>query len=457
MADNSPQPALLYGLNDRPAPVRTVLYALQWVGFTLTQIVVVPIVLGPYLGLDAAGTAELAQRVFFFVGLGSLLQVLVGHRLPIVEGTAGMWWGLFIGLGSMAAATGKPLATLRTDLELAMMAAGAVTLLLGATGVIARIQGIFTPAVTGTAMVLLSIELSSTVVPKMLGLGFPGEAVQLPAAAVGVLTVACVAAVSLFAPRYLRSFGMLIGMTVGWIAFAVWGFMAKDAPWAASAAASALDTGPVRALGFPWPLAWGAPTYDPGVVLVCFLTALLLTAQQIAAIHVMEDAVRGTPHPATLNRSLVVTGLINILCGSGASLGLSSFASAAAVVNLSGVAARVPFVLHALLMMAMGLVPALALALTHLPEPVANAVLLVAAFQLFLIGVRQFAAMALSQRDTFVVGAAVLGGTGVMFVPDAALAPLPSVLQYIVGSGMMTGMIIALLVERLLPEPGKSR
>jgi len=351
----------------------------------------------------------------------------------------------------MAASTGKPLARLRSDLELALIAAGAVTLLLGATGVIARLQRFFTPAVMGTGMVLLSMELSSTVVPKMLGLGFPGGTVQLPAAVVSVLTVACVAVVSLFAPRYLRSFGMLSGMVVGSFAFAAWSAVAGQAPGTATAAASILDTKGGRVLGFPWPLAWGTPTYDPGLVLVSVLIATLLTAQQVAAIHAMADAARGRPQPAALNRSLIVTGVTNILCGLGASLGVGSFASAAAVVSLSGVAARLPFILHAVLMMAMGLIPAVALALTRVPEPVANAVLLVAAFQLFLLGVRQFTTMALSQRDTFVIGAGVLGGAGVMFVPDAALAPLPSMLQYIVGSGMMTGMVIALVVDRLLP------
>src|SRR5690606_5303429 len=149
----------------------------------------------------------LAQRVLFFVGLGSLLQVLWGHRLPIVEGTAGMWWAIFISLGTTAAATGKPLATLRTALELALMAAGLVTLLLGATGLVARMQQLFTPAVTGTAMVLLAVELSSKAVPTMLGAGVQSGGIRASTALPSLLTLACVALVSLYAPRWLRSFG----------------------------------------------------------------------------------------------------------------------------------------------------------------------------------------------------------------------------------------------------------
>lgn len=466
--DQHASQGMLYGLDDRPLLIRTLLYALQWIGFTLTQIVVVPIVLGPYLGLTAGDVVELAQRVLFFVGLGSLLQVLWGHRLPIVEGTAGMWWAIFISLGTTAAATGKPLATLRTDLELALMAAGLVTLLLGATGLVARMQQLFTPAVTGTAMVLLAVELSSKAVPTMLGAGVQSGGIRASTALPSLLTLACVALVSLYAPRWLRSFGILIGMVAGWLALAAIGAASVPAEPPSPLPAvieqalpathdvvpqQAAAPEPRRPAGLAWLFPWGMPTFDPGVVVVFIMTALLLTASQVAAVQVMQSAVGGAPQPAALNRSLVVTGITNVLCGATASLGLSSFASSAAVINLSGVASRLPFVIHAVLLMLLGLMPALAVALTLIPEPIGNAVLLAAAFQLFLIGVRQYATMRLSQRDTFVLGAAVTVGTGVMFVPDTALTTLPSTLQYIVGSGMMSGMIVAILAERLLPEP----
>jgi len=452
------QTGLLYGLEDRPDPVRSFFYALQWIGFTLANVMVVPIVIGPYLGLDAASAAQLLQRVFFFVGLGSLLQLYWGHRLPIVEGTAGMWWAIFISLGSTAMATGKPLAILRTDLELGLMAAGAVTLLLGATGIIGRILQLFTPAVTGTMMVLLALELSSNAVPNMLGLGLLGDAIHGPTALLSLLVLACVAAVSLYGPRYLRSFGILVGMALGWAAFAALGL--ADSGWAgalnhggSSADALAAAEQAVRAVGFAWPLAWGRPTFDPGVVLVCVMTALLVTANQVAAVQVMGEAVGRPAGPATFNRSLTITGVANVLCGASACLGLTPFASAAAMVNLSGVAARAPFLLHALLLMVMGMVPGLSMVLAQIPQPVGNAVLLVAACQLFLIGVRHYATMGLSQRDTFVLGAAVLGGAGVMFLPAEALTALPSTLQYVFGNGMMTGMLVAVAADRLLPEP----
>ena len=166
---------LLYNLEDRPPANRTLIYAVQWLGFTVANTAVLPIVVGSALGLDQAGIASLAQRTFFFQALATLLQVCFGHRLPIIEGPAGMWWGVFITLAAMAPGLGKPLSLLRTDLEFGVMAAGLILVAVGLTGLIGKALKLFTPAVTGSVLVLLGLQLSGTFVRGMLGLNAGGE------------------------------------------------------------------------------------------------------------------------------------------------------------------------------------------------------------------------------------------------------------------------------------------
>jgi xanthine/uracil permease len=53
-------------------------------------------------GLDPAGIGSLAQRTFILCGVTSILQALWGHRLPLMEGPAGLWFGVFcliLGIG----------------------------------------------------------------------------------------------------------------------------------------------------------------------------------------------------------------------------------------------------------------------------------------------------------------------------------------------------------------------
>jgi xanthine/uracil permease len=137
---------ILYRPDDHVPVSRVILYSIQWLAFNLVNVAVVPLVVGTALGLDHEGIAHLAQRTMFFTSAASLLQILFGHRLPIIEGPAGMWWAVFITLAAMAPAMGKGLPELRTDLETGVMAAGLVLVGLGSTGLMGKALKMFTPA-----------------------------------------------------------------------------------------------------------------------------------------------------------------------------------------------------------------------------------------------------------------------------------------------------------------------
>ncbi len=134
-----------------PGTWRSLLFGLQWFAFGAANIAVIPVVLGPYLGLDQVGIAEYGQRMFFFIGLRSILQLYFGHRLPIIEGPAAQWWVIIISVSGVAVATGNPFEVLRSDLVGAMLLCGLILALLGFTGLIGRVMKL---------LVLLNIHLS---------------------------------------------------------------------------------------------------------------------------------------------------------------------------------------------------------------------------------------------------------------------------------------------------------
>lgn len=433
-------PHLLYGLNDRPPAGRTVLYAAQWLFFTLANSAVVPVVVGGALGLDRAGVAALVQRTFFFQGLASFWQVVAGHRLPIIEGPSGMWWGIFITLAALAPGLGKPLYVLRTDLELGVMTAGAVVLLTGVSGLVGRARQLFTPPVTGSVLVLLGIQLSGTFVKGMLGLGGGGQ-VEGRACLVSLVVVTVVLLVNLKARGFLKSLAVLAGIAAGWLA-AVLAGLAGGVEW---------DSG--RFIVLPELFAWGPPTFDSGVVLACVLTGLLVLSNLAASIMAMEKALGVELPPDTYNRGVSLTGVADILAGAGATVGFVPYSAGAAMVGITKVASRLPFALFALALAVLGLMPPVAALLASIPEPAGYSVLLASFCQMVVFGLKDYARMTLDERDSFVVGLTLLFGTGVMFLPPGVLAGLPSLVRYILGNGFLCGMLLCLLLEHVfLPK-----
>ncbi len=160
---------LLYQAEDIPPHSKTAVYSLQWVIFSLTVLAVIPSVVGTGLGLDQLEISCFIQRTFFFCGLFSIIQLYFGHRLPVFEGIGAMWYNVLIIIGSVAPQIGKPLAEIRGSIISALLVAGIIYIVLGLFKLLKHILFIFTPAVKNTFFLLMSLQISGSIVRGMLG------------------------------------------------------------------------------------------------------------------------------------------------------------------------------------------------------------------------------------------------------------------------------------------------
>ncbi len=430
--------AVLYQPDDRPPVLRVFLYSLQWLAFNLVNVSVVPLVVGTALGLDQRGIAELAQRTMFYASLASILQAMFGHRLPIIEGPAGMWWGIFITLAAMAPALGKDLAVLRTDLEAGVIAAGLVLIVMGLTGLMGRALKLFTPAVTGTVLMLLTLQLSGSFVKGMLGITTDHPAINPTAAMLSLLVVAVVVFVNLRAAGFVRSIAILIGTAVGWLAAVPLG-LASDA-----------DIAGAPLMQFPALFAWGMPTVDPGILLVCVLTGILVLSNLVASIIAMERTLEVKLQPKAYNRAVAFTGIADVLSGLGATVGVVPYSASAGLVSLTGVASRLPFYLFAAVMMALGLFPPVGMFLSSVPEPVGYSVVMVSFCQMLGFALKDYARLKLTGREYFVIGIPLLVGSGLLSLSPAVFAGVPVILRYVLGNGFVAGMLLCILLEHVI-------
>src|SRR5579875_1716528 len=176
-----------FGLRDRLPPQVLLLGALQWLLVTLPITILVPLVLAQLLRLPPRQTAEFIEASLLVTGVGSLLQGLWGHRLPLSEGQAGLWWAVFIALVGSAGAFGRSGVWVMRNLEGGVGLAGVLVCGLGLLRQARRVRVWFGPAVTGTFLSLLAIQISGTLMGGIVGNG-SGRPLQ-PAVAVAALAI----------------------------------------------------------------------------------------------------------------------------------------------------------------------------------------------------------------------------------------------------------------------------
>jgi len=429
---------LQYRLEETPRTGVLALSSLQWLMFMLANVITVPIVLGNAFGMGAEATALLVTRTFFVCGLVGFLQAVAGHRYAILEGPAGMWWGVFIVLIQMARQTGLPMHDLQRQLEMGLLIAGAMYVLLSVSGGLRRIQGLFTPVVTGTFLVLLSLQLSKSMVEGLLGIGFGNQQRVLPRILfLSLALVALTAALMLKGRGILKSLAVLISLAIGWIVYGLLGLLP-----------SVPSDGKIFAV--PQVFAWGAPEFHWGIVITSAITALILLSNLVASVQAFGSAIQETPSADRFSLATLVSGVGTGLSAMFSTVGLVPLTSASSLVSLTGIASRVPFLIASGVLAVLGFFPQLGQYAATLPAPVGYAVLFAVFGQLLGFGLKDYGRLTMDQRNIFVISMPLLAGVGTMFVAESAWEYLPPLLGYLMGNGLIIGVVLVILLEHVV-------
>ncbi|WP_213521969.1 purine/pyrimidine permease [Paenibacillus sp. J31TS4] len=435
--------AMQYKLNEHPRGTVLWFSSLQWFIFMMANVITVPIVLGHALGLGEVDTALYMSRTLLLCGAIGLLQVLFGHRFPIIEGPAGMWWGVIVVLLDMHLRAGGDALLLLRELEMGLGVGALVFLLLGVFRLLPHIKFLFTPIVTGAFLILLAIQMSKSILSGVLGIGFEGSTVVVPKIALlSLLLIGLTVGLMVKGRGLIKSMAVLIGLAAGWGVYAVLGMLHMP-----EAAAPAFE--------LPQLLPFGPPVWNTGVVVTCVLTSVILLSNLIASVQVFAEAAE-EPAPGKLySRGSVMTGAGTLAAGLFGTAPAVPLTAAASLVSLTGIASRLPFLLASAEMMVLGLFPAVGQLLSTIPQPVGYAVLFTVFGQLLGFGLKDIKRLALTQRELFIIGFTLLTGGGLMFLPSEVWAELPSLATYILGNGLIVGVVLAILLEHVVFREAK--
>jgi xanthine/uracil permease len=417
----------------------------QWFIFLLANALSLPIVIGQIYHLPPEEVAGLMQRTFFVIGLTSFLQGWLGHRFPLSDGPAGIWLGIFVIMGELAANTGQqPEEVLRVMVG-GMIVAGLLILFLAGLRLIPKMLGIFTPLVTGSFLMLLAIQLSGVFLRGMMDIRTASGTVRWDLVGVSLVVFALVLCFTTWGKGWMRSYAVLIGIVVGWVGFTALGYQSN------SFTHSGFFT-------LPEFLAWGGPIFEPGMAVSAIVVALILLSNLIASTNAMQQVLTGETKvaPSVLTRAGVWSGVATILSALFSTVGMVPLTVAAGFVEMTGQKRRGPFLTACLALAGVALIPMVIGFLSKLPGPIAYAALLASFGQMFGLGLHSVLKEPLDPRRTRILGLTLSLGAGMMFLPASLFLSMPSVLQSFFSNGLLVGTVICILFEQLWP-PNRSK
>ncbi|CAK7071323.1 MAG: hypothetical protein DELT_01902 [Desulfovibrio sp.] len=412
-----------YNLNDKPTPGPFLLYGLQWWVVTLPCVIILGVVVSRLHYTDIAMQTWYTRKLFGVMGVATIVQVLFGHRLPLVIGPAST---LLVGLIASQAAGINALYT-------AVFLGGAVLALAGFTGLLERLRFFFTPRIVAVVLVLIAFTLS----PTILGLIFSGP----PETKGFSFCFALGAALALVVvndrlPGAAKSLTVLIGLAGGTAIH----FVAVGFPTLPNVSAMP------EATDFPWLI---RPAFDPGVLLSFVFCFLALTINELGSIESLGRMLQAESMDERVRRGAGVTGLANMAAGGLGVIGPVDFSMSAGIIAATGCASRYTLIPAGLGLLACAFLPQVVVLLGAVPGPVMGALLLYLMATQLASGLHMLVAeKGVTDFSTGItVGLPLMVGLIIAFAPADVFSAFPAMFKPIIGNGFVMGTIAVILLE----------
>lgn len=414
---------LKYGLNSRPAFGAMILYGLQWL------MIAIPVVLTSTFVAPAGEMVCFTQKMFAVMGATMIVQVLWGHRMPLVAGPAAV---LLMGvLTASAQGFGSD------SIYPSIIIGGVMVGVIAASGVLTHLQRIFTPRVVVSILLLIAF----TVAKPIVGMIFSDTEHPLFALAFAIVGVAAMAVANNLLRGVWKSSVVIFAMILGSVVYyCVTGFPSQ---LVADSAEFHLFNTPMR--------------LDAGVVVAFVFCYIALFINEIGSVQSLGEMLSADGMARRNRRGLAVTGIMNIVAGACGVLGPVDYSLSPGVVASTSCASRYTMIPAAVAMIVLALFPQCVAVLLTIPQPVMGMVMLYLMATQIAAGLNMIVATRSvgSFREGMILGIPIMLTVILSFAPAEAVAAIPSLVRPIVGNGFVMGIIVILVLEHWLLRRGR--
>lgn len=420
---------LRYELDDKPSLPELLIFGLQWLAVAIPMIIIVGKVVAILHYDNPTQQVIYIQKVFFVIGLSVFIQVLWGHRLPLIIGPAAV---LLVGI---AASQGRDISAVYTSI----LVGGFILALLSMSGLFVRLQKLFTPRVIVTILMLIGFTLT----PMIINLIIPAETTVSPLHnLLFVLTfILCIFIANKFLTGLWKSTLIISAMVVGSLVYLIL-FPQAITPNQANMGIFSLffQDFNIRL------------TFDFGVLISFLICYIALAINDLGSIRTIGDMLNADDMTRRTSRGITWTGLLNMISGLFGVIGSVNYSLSPGVIASTGVASRFTLIPTGLILMALAFFPPAIMVIGNIPSVViGSAFIYILCSQIAAGLLLGFSSMKQFQFENgLVLGLPLMLSIIISFLPQEAVATFPLALKPILGNGFVIGVLAVLIMEHII-------
>ncbi len=432
---------LLYGLEARIAPATAFFTAVQHLLASVVGIITPPLIVGSVLGLNAY-LPYLISMSLLASGIGTFIQARrimgIGAGMICLQGTSFAFLGVILSGGFLVKSRGGSPEDIMAMIFGVNFVAAFIPLLI--SRFIGQLRRVFTPLVTGTVIVLIGISLIKVSITDWGG-GNGAADFGAPAnLGLGALTLLVIVILNRIPVRALRLSAIVVGIAVGCLAAALTGhltFKPLQGSWFELP----------RLFRFGFHFDW---TVFVPIALVSFISILEAVGDLTANCMLSHQPIEGEAFRKRLKGGILADGVSCMIAAMLSSFPNTTFAQNNGVIQMTGVASRRVGLYIGVLLVVLGLFPAIGGLLQQIPAPVLGGATLVMFGSVVAAGIRIMTQAPLGRREMLIIAISLGIGLGIEAVPEV-LKQFPQVVGNIFGHAVTSGGIVAMLLNFLMP------
>ncbi len=390
--------------------------------------VIVPLIVGPAIGLTAQQLAYLISIDLFTCGIATLLQVIGGRhfgiRLPVILGCTFTAVGPMIAIGNLQGITA---------IYGAIIASGIIVMIL--SQFMSKIMRFFPPVVTGSVVAIIGVSLIPVAMNNAAGgLGSPeyGSAQNLFLAA---FTLVLIILMNRFFKGYMRAISVLLSLVAGTITAYFIGLVSfaevSQASW----------------FHVVQPFYFGFPTFNASAILTMTLVAIVSMIESTGVFLALGDVCERKLDSKDIKKGLRAEGLAVVIGGIFNAFPYTSFSQNVGLVALTKVKTRNVVIAAGVILMVLGLLPKVAALTTIIPMAVLGGAMIPMFGMVISSGIRMLSVVDFSKNENLLIVACSIGiGLGSAVVPQI-FESLPTSARLLVENGIVLGSITAILLN----------
>ena len=403
------------------------------------DVYVPPFILATAIALSPGDATGLIQSTFLGAGIASLIQVLFYLRLPVCQGPS------FIPLGAII---GIYMGTKNLGTVLGASIVGAIlVILLGYSGIYKYIVRNFIPSiVSGTIIMIVGLTLLSSAFVNNIYIEGNGLTMKQ-----NILLAFITAASLIFfsslgnyitskLKRIFQISSVIISLGIGtFCAYLMGGFSTqaiKDASFFSMPKILFLDYD---------------IHFEASAIITMIIIYMVLLAETTGTWYAVSSVMVKPLNDTQINRGVIGEGIGCLLAALVGATPVTGYSTNAGIISITGVASRKVFVVASGWFIVLSFLGKLSAIINSIPAAVIGGVFAVVCIIILLNGFRVVKNLDFSERELYIIGVPLMFTIGLLFIPAGLKASAPQFLQYLIGSPIAVGAIVAIIMNKLIP------